>query len=267
MENGVRIRELAGWILDEDEYRPTTYDHGKHSDAQQLVSRREPLASLSAFLEDETTAIQHLLASHASKPDLLIEMAGLNWSLGVVDLRRLIAFQRRISFRPTQPISREPHVDDWPSLVAVSFGASRPPEFEMIRKPGANNIVLRSCNPNLSLRFFDDPLSPVSVHAGSPFFEVAQYRGRWFLRDGYHRAYDLLQANIFRVPAVIVYARTLEELGATQPWFFNEETLFSATPPCVIDFLDDALVLEYNRPLLIKTVRVTIEEFLAPLTH
>jgi hypothetical protein len=94
---------------------------------------------------------------------------------------------------------------------------------------------------------------------------VAQYRDRWFLRDGYHRAYDLLRANIFRVPAVIVYARTLDELGATQPWFFNEETLFSATPPRVLDFLDDALVLEYSRPLLVKTVSVTIEESLAPL--
>jgi hypothetical protein len=95
---------------------------------------------------------------------------------------------------------------------------------------------------------------------------VAKYRDRWFLRDGYHRAYDLLRANIFRIPAVIVYARTLEELGATQPWFFNEETLFSTTPPLVVDFLDDALVLEYSRPLLIKTVSVTVEESLAPLS-
>jgi hypothetical protein len=267
MENSVRIRELAGWMLDEDEYRPATYDRGKQSDAQQLVSRREPFASLSALLEDETAAIKHLLATRASRPDLLTEMAGLNWSLGVVDLRRLIAFQRRISFGSSLPTSPAPSVDDWPALVAVSFGASKPPEFEMIRKPYENTIVLRSCNPNLSLRFFDDRLSPVSVHAGSPFFEVAQYRDRWFLRDGYHRAYDLLRANIFQVPAVIVYARTLEELGATQPWFFNEETLFSATPPRVIDFLDDALVLEYNRHLLIKTVSVTIEESFAPLTH
>jgi hypothetical protein len=254
-------------MLDEDEYRPATYDHGKQSHAQQLVSRRAPFESLSALLEDETAAIQHLLAPHASRPDLLTEMAGLNWSLGVVDLRRLIAFQRRITSGPSQPISPKSQVDDWTALVVVSFGASKAPEYEMIRNPSTNTIVLRSSNPNLSLRFFDNPSSPVSVHAGSPFFEVAQYRGRWFLRDGYHRAYDLLSVNIFRVPAVIVYARTFDELGATHPWFFKEETLFSSTPPRVIDFHDDALVLEYNRPLLIKTVSVTIEESLAPLTH
>jgi hypothetical protein len=267
MATSVRIRELAGWMLDEDEYRPTTYDHGKQADAQQLVSRRMPFASLSALLEDDTAAIQHLLAPQASRPDLLTEMAGLSWSLGVVDLRRLIAFQRRITSGSFQPISAKPQVDDWTGLVAVSFGVSKPPEYEMIRKPDTNAIVLRSRNPNLSLRFFDDLSFPVSVHAGSPFLEVAEYRNRWFLRDGYHRAYDLLRANIFRVPAVIVHARTLEDLGATQSWFFSEETLFSATPPHVIDFLDDALVLEYNRPLLIKTVSVTIEESLAPPTH
>jgi hypothetical protein len=265
MENCVRIRELAGWMLDDDEYRPANYDFEKQSRAQQLVSRRSPFESSGALLEDETAAIQDLLARHASRSDLLAEMTGLTWSLGVVDLRSLIAFQRRIASNPARPTSPTPNVDDWPALATVSLGASKPPEYEVIRKPDANTIVLRSCNPNLSLRFFGDLSFPVTVHGGSPFFEVAQYRDRWFLRDGYHRAYNLLQANIFRIPAVIVYARTLEQLGATQPWFFNEETLLSAEPPRVIDFLDDALVLEYNRPLLIKTVSVKIEESLAPL--
>jgi len=265
MEKNTHIRELAGWLLDEDEYRPVTYDRGKQARAQQLIFQRAPFESLSALLEDETAALQDLLARHASRSDLQAEMTGLRWSLGVVDLRRLVAFQRRIALRSTQQMLPVPHVDDWPALAAVSFAVSKPPEYEIIRKPDANTIVLRSCNPNLSLRLIGGKSSPVTVHGGSPFFEVAQFRDRWFLRDGYHRAYDLLLANIFRIPAVIVYARTLEELGATQTWFFSEETLLSSTPPRVVDFLDDALVLEYNRPLLIKTVSVTIEESLAPL--
>jgi hypothetical protein len=266
MENSVRIRELAGWMLDEDEYRPAIYDRNRQSSAQHLISQRSPFESSSALIDDATAAIQDLLARHASRSDLLAEMTGLTWSLGVVDLRKLIAFQRRIAANSSQPTSHTPQVDEWPALAAISFGASKLPCYEIIQKPGADTIVFRSSNPNLTLRFSNDRSSPVLVHAGSPFFEVAQYRGRWFLRDGYHRAYDLLRASIFRTPAVIVYAVTLEELGAAQPWFFNEETLFSATPPRVVDFLDDALVLEYNRPLLIKTVSVTVEESLAPLS-
>jgi hypothetical protein len=36
------------------------------------------------------------------------------------------------------------------------------------------------------------------------------------------------------------------------------------SPPRVTDFLDDALILEYDRPPLIKTLRVTMEETLSP---
>jgi hypothetical protein len=36
--------------------------------------------------------------------------------------------------------------------------------------------------------------------------------------------YRLLRSNVFEVPAVIVHARSLEELGILQPWFFPEET-------------------------------------------
>ena len=41
------------------------------------------------------------------------------------------------------------------------------------------------------------------------------------------------------MPAVVIYARSIEEVGATAPWFFNEEQLFSDRPPQVTDFLDD----------------------------
>ena len=40
----------------------------------------------------------------------------------------------------------------------------------------------------------------------------------------------------------------------------DEEVLFSVAPPRIIDFLDDALVIEYHRSPLIKTLRITVEE-------
>jgi hypothetical protein len=110
-----------------------------------------------------------------------------------------------------------------------------------------------------NFRVTGDSSNPIAIHSGSPFFEVAQYRDRWFLRDGYHRAFRCLQAQVFHLPAIIVKARTLEELGAVHPWFFPEEVLLSAAPR-VIDFLDGALVIEYHRSPLIKTLRITVEE-------
>lgn len=91
-------------------------------------------------------------------------------------------------------------------------------------------LRVRSHNPDLQLRLEAERGGgcPFAVDGGSPFFEVAEFGGRWFLRDGYHRAYALLRAGVYRMVAV-VRARTMEELGATEPWFFGEEVLFFGT--------------------------------------
>jgi hypothetical protein len=128
---------------------------------------------------------------------------------------------------------------------------------------------LHSSNPDLQLRLSTNAGTsdhlPLSLYGGSPFFEVAELRGRWFLRDGYHRAYRLLQAGVHRMPAVVIKTRTLEELGATEPWFFSERQLFSDRPPLVVDFLDESMVLRYERTALRKVIRIRLEESLEPV--
>jgi len=73
-----------------------------------------------------------------------------------------------------------------------------------------------------------------------------------------------LQAGVHRVPAVVIFARTIEELGATESWFFAEDQLFSDRPPRVMDFLEDDLVLRYQRTALRKVIRIRVEESLQP---
>ena len=259
----VHIRELAGWGLDISEYRPDALDPERLECARRIISERV-LQSTNALLDLETARLQDYLSTHAVRPDLGVEMEGLDWSFGVVDLRLLLAFQRRLVFNSSVPDIVVPSQEDWSTLVALSFGPAKTVVYDLARCAETSSIILRSQDPNLHLRISNNPSELITVHAGSPFFEVGFYRGRWFLRDGYHRAFALLQAGVFRFPAVIVQARTLDELGAVQPWFFSEETLFSSSPPYVIDFLDDALTIDYDRLSLIKTLRVTMEETFEP---
>ncbi len=262
----IPIRELAAWGFDDYEYRPKSFDSERIRQATLLITKRDHFEPSDIILASETKSLSEVFAVHAVRPDLLAEMSGLSWSLGVVDLRRLIAFQRRLSFHPAIPQISVPKPRQWPALLSLSFGTAKAIECETIHDRSTETLILRSSNPNLHVRITGNPAAPISIHSGGPFFEVAYLRGRWFLRDGYHRAYALLNAGIFEVPAVIVHARTIEELGATQPWFFPEEILFSETPPQVVDFLDRNLVLEYDRPPLIKTLRITMEETLTPST-
>lgn len=262
----VRIRELTGWGFDSYEYRPYLQERTTLSNAGAVIAQRSRFDQSNVVLAQETELLHGAFDPYKKRSDLLSEMSGLSWSLGVVDLRSLVAFQRRLVFPARTDQPSMPIAGDWPALLALSFGSPKSTECEITHDRLSQTVVLRSDNPDLHFRITNDPASPLSVHGGGPFFEVACFRDRWFLRDGYHRAYSLLKDQVFEVPAVIVQASTIEELGANQSWFFPEEVLFSSAPPRVIDFLNDDLVFEYERAALIKTLRITIEETLKPAT-
>jgi hypothetical protein len=268
---------LIAWKLDEYPYRSSTMGVRQEEFAKQIeqarqrLTEREPYECCPALLAEETENIGRLLITHARHTDLQEEYEGLDWVLGVVDLRRLLAFQRRLVFNSAQRPSSIPQQDDWSQLISLAFGSRRGTKHRIICNGNAVDgldVNLYSSNPDLQLRLNPkvghSDLSLVSLFGGSPFFEVAELRGRWFLRDGYHRAYRLLQAGVHRMPAVVIRTRTLEELGATGPWFFSEDQLFSDRPPRVMDFLDENLVLHYERAALRKVIRIRIEESLQP---
>lgn len=256
----IRTVELVGWELDDYPFRPPLSDPGRPAAAKSVVGNREPFRCCNPVCEQETELLRDALDRQRKRSDLQAEMLGLDWSLAVVDLRNLLAFQRRLSFHVAQATPPMPAQSDWSGLMHLSFGPQVPLVCEMHHDTAACRITLRSGNPNLHFRVTGNAAVPLAVHPGSPFLEVAHYRGRWFLRDGYHRAALLLRAGVFRVPAVLVRARSPHQLGATESWFFPESTLFSTHPPKVSDFLNSELTVGYTRPATVKTLRLTIEE-------
>jgi hypothetical protein len=275
--SSVEVLELIGWGLDEYSFRSATADFrpemlaNKTQRAGEVLTERECHVDCDALLPEETNRIQHLLTLVSQRGDLRQEYEGLDWTLAVVDLRRLLAFQRRLILDPARPTLALINQDDWPRLISLALGTKRSTEHRLVRsKCGVDSldVSLYSSNPDLQFRLVAKKsgavLSSLSLHGGSPFLEVAKLRDRWFLRDGYHRAYNLLQAGVNCVPAVVIFTQTTRELGATEPWFFGEGELFSDRPPRVMDFLDEELTLSYERTRLRKVIRVRIEESLEP---
>ena len=262
----VQIIELAGWDLDPHPFRPCLADTAKLDCTRRHALERDPYTAHDDASSQPATDLRSLLDAQCMRPDLQAEMRGLDWSIEVVDLRTLLAFQRRLAFDSSIPLAPIPDRDDWPGLVNVSFPPAKPIRYELSRDSADGSIQFRSCNPDLHLRVSTDPASPITIHGGGCFLEAARYRGRAFLRDGYHRAYRLLKAGVAHIPAVVVRAGTLKELGADQQWFFPESVLFSSHPPMVHDFLDDRLTLSYTRPPLIKTIHIAIEETFSPVS-
>jgi hypothetical protein len=273
----VDVHELIAWGFDDYSYREAALDFDSEDLASKIIRARAILAERDSYtatvalLERETQDIRPLFTAAMRRDDLQQEYQHLAWELGVVDLRRVLAFQRRLIFNSSQHVRPLARQADWPGLLSLAIGSPRTIEHVLTHRDSDMNrldMTLRSSNPDLQLRFTPNANNrehlPLSLYGGSPFFEVAELRGRWFLRDGYHRAYDLLQAGVNRIPAVVIYARSIEELGATDPWFFDEGQLFSDHPPRVTDFLDSTMILRYERTALRKVIRIRIEESLEP---
>lgn len=260
------VRELIAWGLDEEDSRPASpllkYLLLR---AKRTLSVRPSFLPRCPIVEEETEVLAPLLEERKPSIEASGEFRGLDWTLAVVDLRKLIAFQRRVcfasSFRSKISIGTGPA-----DFLPLTLPAGREFMNESLQIDMAENrMAIRSYNPNLQLTFANQEAlfsgaSPVTISTGSPYFEVARFRDRWFLRDGYHRAYELLRQGVFLVPAVVLHTTSLEELGADKPWFFSESVLFSARPPLVADYQEESLVFEYQRPARQRVLRITLEE-------
>jgi hypothetical protein len=277
LNSNVDVYELIGWGLDDYAYRNCATSvrqrelENRIERARKILEERERYADGPALLREKTESVRPLLTGVCQRKDLREEYEAFSWELGVVDLRHLLAFQRRLVFSAALPGMCIPAKDSWPQLVSLALGSQRTTRHHLVCNKSTidgMDIRLHSSNPDLRVRLSRNAdhgdYSPISLYGGSPFFEVAEFRGRWFLRDGYHRAYRLLQAGVHQIPSVIIHARTIGELGATDLWFFGEEQLFSDHPPRVTDFLDENLILRYERTALRKVIRIRIEESLEP---
>ncbi|WP_446742947.1 hypothetical protein [Silvibacterium acidisoli] len=262
----VNIRELAAWGFDDvARDAPNLDEHSRR--ARQCVARRAAFVEDSAILSELTHSLRPRALPLLQRHDLLHEYRGLQWDIGVVDLRKLLAFQRRIIIEYGGTTAEPIKQDDWDGLLQLAFDRTRNIEVDVRQTKTAEDvqqIVLRSWNPDLRLCVDAGAANPLRLHGGSPFFEVAHYRGRWFLRDGYHRAYNLIRSGVYAMLAVVIEARSIAEVGVGKPWFFDEHTLFSERPPMVTDFHNDEVALSYSRRRMMKHITVRIEEDFHP---
>lgn len=269
----LEIWELAGWGLDRQTNRGSlACEHLQDAacKAQRKLGVRKPHQAKSPVSVEETRNLASALAPRSEVVAASGEFDGLAWELAVVDLRKLIAFQRRIGFADDDyfPIKQQP---TWPQLLDLALPMIRAQTvhtqqpYALLSTRDGKTLTIRTLSPNLSIRFnrgMDASLGSVGLlaYSGSPYIEVASYQGRWFLRDGYHRSFLLLKHGICHVPAVVVYAETFAQVGAIGNQFFAKEILFSERPPMVTDFLDEEIAVRYLRPQRERVVQVSIRE-------
>lgn len=240
--------------------------------AREELAARPPFEPRSPVLELEDRS--HL-DELAARQDLTAAFSALEWRIEMVDLRLVQALQKTIK---TERLAERvaPVVAD-PGLLAefcLPLERTDAP-LGMFSDTDKKGFSISSINPNLrivgtnvSSAELSTPGGPVEVQAvtflvnfGSSFVNVARHRGRYFLRDGYHRCAALLRAGVSRVPCVVYESHEGTDQMVPGPDTFGEEISFSERPPLLTDFFDPTVSDDVAQPALRKVLRIRGEEF------
>lgn len=89
---------------------------------------------------------------------------------------------------------------------------------------------------------------PFVLMKNPSYLQIVQYKDRYFIRDGYHRAAAFLRHGITVVPCIHLETQLPEEVGLLQPGMFTEEVLFGEHPPRLRDFWDDTVACDSLQP-------------------
>jgi hypothetical protein len=239
--------------------------------AHQAVAARPGWAERDAVV---TTDVPAELADHASalgtspaaKP-----MHDEGWKIALVDLTKVCAFQPAIVSDQAVARVHEADKDDLASLAAITLpltqGDPLPVQYDQIHQIW----IVTSDNPNLRIAAnVALPVNPAgtalgfAVVAAPSFMQVGRYRGRHFLRDGYHRAFGLLSRGITIVPAFVREITVFEELLPDPRVQLPQDSYLAQQPPRLTDYLDDVFSATVLTPAVRKTVMVQGLELLTP---
>jgi hypothetical protein len=101
------------------------------------------------------------------------------------------------------------------------------------------------------------------VHIGPSYVQVVEYKGRYFVRDGYHRVANLLHAGVTVIPCILITAQTFGEVCPPGS-FVSYEVLYGDRPPMVSDFWDANAARDVEQVAVRKVIRVRADEFVVP---
>lgn len=257
-------RALIGWMKPDDAHRILASTRGdaipfqQHIDmvreAREAVAARAEGLDQAGLVSPKPTLLDHHINELRQSPGA-VQMFAEGWDVQLVDLRRVCAYQP--SLFSDQAIQRVSGVDssDIVGIAGITLPLSStielPIQFDQIRQ------AWMVSSANLNLRVAAAPPTPgpnggpilgFSVLMPASYVQVANYRGRYFLRDGYHRAFGFLSRGIDIVPAFVRELTVFEEMIPDTRGMLPQDSYQGVRPPVVADYLDTAVATSARVP-------------------
>ena len=215
-----------------------------------------------------------LLDRICSRPDIIsaFKSTGMPWRPVMVDLRKILSFQSVVRIdNLADRIGTALNNPD--ALLELCFPSNANIEASIETSPQGYTITTTSPHlmyiPSLVPVTIGNQMTPVPAftpQTNPGFFHVVCYQGRYFIRDGYHRAVGLLYKNTDEqivVPCILVEAQLLSQTGwqPGQSGMIAEAILLSDYLPHVSDFWDETVSCDFIQKSKRRIFRMRLDIF------
>lgn len=204
---------------------------------------------------------------------LLASLPEDRWDLKMVPIEPLVSFQSSVTktaYRSDVPTATGSIIDLL--QFALPVGAGPLVEDQRIEDTFFTGWQFVSRSPNVYVEgpYHSRPETDDTVFAtvtfemrtNPNFLYVAHFEDRYILKNGYHRAYQLLQAGETHVPAAVIEAEEYWETGGTTSeedfGFFDREVVMGDRPPMVSDY-DTPIAIDVDKRATNEVVRIIAE--------
>jgi hypothetical protein len=151
--------------------------------------------------------------------------------------------------------------------VTLPIPSATPTELPVMFDEAKNAYIVSSANPNLRVitRFNAPVQGPNNVQLlgvgfaitlTESYLGVVGVNGRYFIRDGNHRAYGLLRAGINHVPALVREFPSYADSKMPVHGMLPIEEFLGDRPPTLADYLNDAVSVDTFAPITTKMIVV-----------
>jgi hypothetical protein len=273
-----KARALIGWLTEQEgtlwisgrqmQAAPDPAHVARWQQARAAVAARAAGLDQAGVIADLPPALQPHIDALRAHPWGALVLADMG-EPRLVDLRRIRAAQPVIHIE--EAVKRVEGLTA-PDLIGIArvtlpIPPATPAAPPLMFDPAKNAHIISSANPNLRvLTPFAMPVQgPNGVMMQGIGFAVAQTEsylgvagvsGRYFIRDGNHRAYGLLSAGITHVPALVREYPTYADSKMPVHGPLPVEEFMGDRPPTLSDYLDDAVSVDTFAPITTKMIVV-----------
>lgn len=258
-------RALIGWMTADDARRySTNHSIGKSmtpaqdehaARARDIVANRSPFCERSdKVLFEAGSELKEYIAQFTAQAEFEIYRKE-GWNINIADLSKVCALQHRVFWDYSVEQTAGLAGDDPLSLARVTLPLAieqRSLAFQIEEQ--SERWMVASDNPNLQIRgHFSDRVDVGDgrnilalgflVGVEQSYVQVIRHRGRYLLRDGYHRALGLLASGITHAPVLTREYPHDEPLGFGSG-NVSHQIFLGDRPPLLPDYLDNSVSSE-----------------------